>query len=629
MGEREEKLVLNKRGQLTIFIIIAIMILVVMIAIFALKGTMFKQSIPKQFDSAYSYYLSCIDAETFNGALLLEQSGGYIENPNFSPGSSYMPFSSQLNFLGSGVPYWYYISGNGVRKEQIPTKEKMQEQLGKFIKSRVEQCSYIYLKEQGYIILPGNINNVEVKINDNNIYVKVNQELIISYGNSSWIGEVHTREVKSNLGNFYNLAKKIYSYEKSSMFLENYGVDVLRLYAPVDGVNISCSPQIWNANKVRFDLINALEANVAAIKLKGDYYGLAKADHKYFVKDIGESVEPNINFMYSRFWPMKMEVWPSDNGLMKADPVGNQEGLGMLGFCYVPYHFVYDLGYPVMIQIYYEDEMFQFPVVVYIDKNKPREGITGESGINSVPELCNNKNSNIIVSTYNTNLEPIEADINFKCFDTSCNIGRTTLINGTSELNGKFPQCVNGFIVASALGYDSKKYMVTSLNENNIQIVLDKKYKLELEIESGFNKENTAVVTFSKDNESITVSYPEQNEVELTQGQYEIKVYVYSDSEINLAGSSSQKCVDVPTSGIPGMIGVTENKCFNFDVPDQVVSSAVSGGGKENYYLTESQLQNSKKIIISSENFGIPSKLEDLQNNYDKLESSSLDISLE
>ena len=39
-----------------------------------------------------------------------------------------------------------------------------------------------------------------------------------------------------------------------------------------------------------------------------------------------------------------------------AEPVGNQEGMGMLGFCYVAYHFVYDLAYPVLVQVYYEDE---------------------------------------------------------------------------------------------------------------------------------------------------------------------------------------------------------------------------------------------------------------------------------
>ena len=619
----------NKRGQVTIFIIIAIVVVVGLVLFFMLKSNIFQPSIPKQFDPAYSYYLGCIDSEAYSGALLLEQSGGYIENPQFYPGSSYMPFSSQLNFMGFGIPYWYYISGNGVKKEQIPTKEKMEEQLNTFLVKRIEACDFTPLEQQGFVIVPGAVKSVETRINDGNIFVKVNQELIISYGNSSWMGTVHSKEVSSNLGNFYDLAKKIYSYEKDSLFLENYGVDVLRLYAPVDGVNITCSPKIWDSNRVRTDLMNALEANVPQTKIQGDYYKLSKEDHKYFVKDIGESVEPNINFMYSRYWPMRMEVWPSEDGLMKADPVGSQEGLGMLGFCYVPYHFVYDLGYPVLVQIYSDNEIFQFPVIVYIDKNKPRDSGNASGMPKVVQELCEHKIANITVLTYNTHLEPVEADISFKCLDTSCNIGKTEIISGSATITAGFPQCVNGFVVASAQGYKSKKYLMESLNENNVQIFLDKKYTLDLDAKSMGKFSDYAIITFKKDNETTTVAYPEQRTVELTEGQYSISAYSYSDSEISLKGSTSQKCVEVPKGGFLGVFGFNEEKCFDLQVPDQTVDSAVSGGGKQEYYITESELSDSKKLVINMEDFGAPKTLEDLAANYNLAENSKLTLEFE
>jgi hypothetical protein len=40
---------------------------------------------------------------------------------------------------------------------------------------------------------------------------------------------------------------------------------------------------------------------------------------------------------------------------------------------------------------------------------------------------------------------------------------------------------------------------------------------------------------------------------------------------------------------------------------------------KQNYYIAESELQNSKKIIITLERFGSPAKIEDLQINQDSL----------
>lgn len=627
---------MSKRSQITVFIIIAVVLVIGIGAYFLARNNVFGQTLPKEMEPVYDYYLSCIQDETQTGAMILGQTAGYIEKPDFSPGSDFMPFSSQLNLLGNGIPYWYYVSGNGLVKEQVSSKDNMQEQLNDFLKKRISDCDFSQFKAQGFDVKLGEVNTVASSILDNKIVLKINQEIVISFENSTWKGTSHSREVQSNLGKLYDIARKIYEKQKKDMFLENYGIDVLRLYAPVDGTEITCSPKIWVTNAVRSDLINALEANTAAVKVSGNYYTLNKEEHKYFVQDIGEQVDANVNFMYSRFWPMKMEINPSEGGLIRADPVGLEEGMGVLGFCYVPYHFVYDLAYPVLIQVYYEHEMFQIPVVVVIDKNKPRQSSSdGKAYANAVPELCQNKNTKINVYSYNSILEPIDANIKFKCFDTSCDIGRTRFDNNTGEsvLSANFPQCVNGYLIASANGYKTKKIIVSTVNQNSFNIALDKIYKLNLEIK-GIDSSGYAIATFIKNNtdgisDTVTVAYPGQREVELSEGQYEIKVYIYSDAKISLAGGSSQKCVSVPKSGVSGMFGASEEKCFDLKIPDQVISFGVSGGGKQNYYISQSEIESSKKIIITPEKFSVPTKAEDLQLNYNKLETSHLDIIFE
>jgi len=620
----------SKRSQVTVFIILAIIIIAGIGLYFAFRGSLFQQKLPAELEPVYSYYLSCIENEAGDGALILGEQAGYIEQPEFSPGSQYMPFSNQLDFLGTGVPYWYYISGNGVLKEQIPTKAKMQSQLNDFLKERVSECDFSKFEEQGFDINFGGVE-AETSINANSIDVKVNQDLSISFGEITWSGSKHNVNFNSNLGRFYDLAQKIYATQKENMFLEKYGLDILRLYAPVDGSEISCSPKIWNVNDIRIELINALEANVPAVKLEGDYYDLRSKDNKYFVQDIGEDVDVNVNFLYLNQWPMKLEVWPSEDGILRADPVGLQEGMGMLGFCYVPYHFVYDFAYPVLIQLYSGNEMFQFPVVVLIDKNNPRQALDVEGLPNVVPELCMYKNTELGVYTYNTQLEPVEADISFKCFDTTCNIGKTNLSAGDAVLIGDFPQCVNGYILASAPGYETKKYLISTLESSDAVIVLDKKYNLDLEVQKQGVKLDSdyAIITFTKEAETTTVTYPDKKQVELTEGQYEIKTYIYSNSLITLKGSTSQKCVSVPKSGIAGIFGGTSEKCFDLQIPDQVVSFAVSGGGKQNYYIGESELQTSSKLIINANGFGIPKAVEDLQANYNNVETGGLEILFE
>ncbi len=621
----------NNKAQLTILIILAIVIVAGIATFLILRGGFAFGGPPKELQPVHTYYLNCIEQETQAAAVILGQQGGYIEGPEFSPGSAFMPFSSHLGFLGVGIPYWYYISGNGITKEQKPTKENMEEELNKFLEESIINCDFSGFREQGFEVTVGEDIEVKTKINNNKINVKVTQNLAISTANSSWTGKKHSKEIDSNLGKFYKLSEKIYNDFKETMFLENYGVDILRLYAPVDGVEISCSPQIWNVEKVRENLTLALEANIPFTKIKGNYYNLKNKENEYFVHDIPAigKADVNINFLFSRNWPNKMEVWPTENNLLIAEPIGLQEGLGMLGFCYVPYHFVYDLAYPVLIQMYYNDEIFQFPVVVSINKNRPREPIEGTSLQNVVPELCQYQNTAITVSTYNINLEPIEANIKFKCFDTTCPIGNTkTSETGDATLTENFPQCGNGYVIASAEGYETKKQLLTTINPTSTDIFLDREYDLELEL-TGTNKNELAVITFTKNKKIKTVAYPEQKQVTLSSGQYEIKAYVYSDAEIRLQGSSEQKCIEVPKSGVLGAFGLTEEKCFNLEIPDQTVNQGISAGGTQQYYISESELETANKITLGITNFGKPKKIEDLQINYNRIKTERIIVGFE
>ena len=82
----------SKRSQVTIFIIIAILIIAGVGAYFVLRGGIFQPSVPAELEPVYSYYLSCMEQEALNGALILGEQGGYIVLPEFSPGSENMPF---------------------------------------------------------------------------------------------------------------------------------------------------------------------------------------------------------------------------------------------------------------------------------------------------------------------------------------------------------------------------------------------------------------------------------------------------------------------------------------------------------------------------------------------------------
>jgi len=69
-----------------------------------------------------------------------------------------------------------------------------------------------------------------------------------------------------------------------------------------------------------------------------------------------------------------------------------------------------------------------------------------------------------------------------------------------------------------------------------------------------------------------------------------------------------------------------EKNCFEIKIPSQLLSNVLAGGGKQNHYILESELQSSNVIEISAESLSVPSTLEQIQNNYLVFEDKDLEV---
>jgi hypothetical protein len=611
----------SRRGQITIFIIISVILVAIVAGLFIFRESLFITKIPVSIEPVYTTFLACLEEDALIGIDILGSQAGYISLPEFESGSPYMPFSSQLDFLGNQIPYWYYVSGNNLQKEQVPSKKKMETQLEEFIESQIRRCVFDKYYEQGFEINQGE-PLAEVTINDNNVEVNLNLNLDVTKAEDIALIKNHKILVKSKLGTLYDSARKIYEHEQENLFLENYAVDTLRLYAPVDGVELTCSPMVWSADEVFDNLGEAIEGNTLALKIEGGSYSLNKKENEYFIEDI--SIDSEVRFINSKNWPNTFEVAPSEENILMAKPVGNQQGLGILGFCYVPYHFIYSVKYPVLVQVYEGDEIFQFPMAVVVQGNKPRKALEVDAAIIDAPELCKYKNILIEVDVYDTDLNPVEADISYECFGTVCQIGKTSL---EESLRDEFPQCVNGYLIAKAEGFEDAKYLYSTIQSGNIDVILNKLYEIEVDLDlDGEHYNDEAIINFISETSSKTVVYPEKNTVSLSEGQYEIQVYVYRNSSLKLDATNHEQCMEVPQSGLGGLFGLTKQKCFEIEIPAQIISSALAGGGKENYYILESELQGRNIITINARSLPLPESIADLQDNYMLFEEKDLDI---
>jgi hypothetical protein len=603
----------NKKAQVTIFIILAVLVVVSAGVYFFVWGNLGNDEVPTEVKPVYDYYVSCIDELTKQGISLLGQQGGYIyvDDLKFEAGSYFMPFSSQLNFLGQPIPYWFYISGNNVLGQQVPTIPNMEDELAAYISDNLEDCNFDSFYSQGYDVVREE-GDVAVEINDANVNVAVGGRMKFYFGDA--VGSVSRTEVSvsSALGRNYELASEIYNQESTDLFLESYALDTIYNYAPVSGVELGCSPLMFNKESIREDVLDAIQTNIASLKVRGDYY--SNADD-YFVVDVGESVDAQVNFLYSRNFPTKIEIFGEDF----VEPVGLQEGLSALGFCYSPYHFVYDLGFPVLVQIYDGNELFQFPVVVLIDNNQIRENLLGEGGEVFDNDVCALANQDIQIYTYDLDLNPVEANIHFSCMNSGCAIGSTKIENGEAVLRTKVAQCLNGLMEASADGYVSKGYTVSTNQEDYANILMKKLYDIPLDLGS---LSGQAVVNFVSEDYSTSLVYPDQKVVSLADGYYNVSVMVYSEENIHIPANNERVCIDVPASGLGAFVGLEEEKCFDVETPEQDSLPILIGGGNTREYVSESSLREAQKLNIRVPLFEKPSSFEDAQNNLVKLEDS-------
>lgn len=587
---------------------------------FIFKGALFPTKVSATFNPIETNFLNCINEKTLTGIRILESKGGYIKDPTFVPGSQYMPFSSQLDFLGVGIPYWRSVSGNNLLINQVPTKEEMQTQLEDYLNNEISSCNFNSFVSEGFQISKG-IPKAKVTINDDTVDVSLNMDLKMLKGKESQTVRGHNVQVNSELGNLFNDAQTFYNLENKDQILENYSVDILRNYAPVDGVELTCAPKVWNADKIFGTLKSATESNFFALRNN-------KNDTDYF--NLRVPIDSSVRVLNSASWPNSYEVAPANSQMLVAKPVGTQKGLGILGFCYVPYHFVYNIRYPVLVQLTRKGETFQFPLPIIIDENFPRGIQSSTEKVNASfqdLDLCNDvAKSNVTINLVNSNGNPVKGNVSYECLGSSCYFGSTT----SGVLQTMVPQCANGKIIVDSQGYKEAVQEFSSVSGGSSTIALSKIYpkQISLKLNNAKGNENSIVTFTSQDSfETYTLLYPQNMEVNLTAGTYDVQVYTYDNSSIKFPASTSRQCVQVP-SGILGVVGITHEECSSVPVPEQNLTNILVAGGKAKVSFSEEDLAKNNKIQITLDRYNTPSSLNELQVVYTLVDAKSAGVDL-
>ncbi|MBI2670410.1 hypothetical protein HYX18_00300 [Candidatus Woesearchaeota archaeon] len=641
-----------KRGQISLFIILGIIIVFVIGLIFLVRSEILKTTllsqvqktevVPVQLRPVKDAIDNCVAEVSTEALNLIGLQGGYINLPkDILSRGQFNKFSNSLEVIpGINTAYWFYETSNGIQKLNIPQKDQIKKDIDDYVKENLDSCliSLDEFRANEYVIDFKGTIEVNSKIQDQFVEVFVEYPVDIQFKDVGKSVKKHYAKIDYPLGEFYNLGIDILNNENDRFYFENITLDILTVYEdiPYAGQSFNCIPRVWQKNDIEKNLKNYIQVNVNAIKVKNT---LTSSPNTYYLLDVGKS-HSNVDtiFLFNQQWPFELSINGGEEILKEDSIVGvkNPATKLLVGlFCLNSYQFIYDIKYPILVQIAKNGYTFQYATQVIIDNNQPRYNRRSFSNIEEQDRLfCKSTPTENTIYALNADtgqsLENVE--INAKCITTVCEIGRTSLNGNEAYLNAKVPSCINTEIIASKQGFNDGITVTDTNEQGTINLELKPKYDLELEIKiledstiRNLDSDENVLIEFSNEQDNYyAVANKEVKNVELISGTYSLNTYLLITSRnITLPGSDYEKCTDVPRAGILGFIGLKDKKCFTTKIDPINLDQILTGGDVFDVEFDKEQLSKANKIIVYITKNKTPASVEDLKSIIDFINSNS------
>ncbi|PIN85883.1 hypothetical protein COV19_07370 [Candidatus Woesearchaeota archaeon CG10_big_fil_rev_8_21_14_0_10_44_13] len=498
----------EKRGQITLFIIIGILIVAlagVFIYIRSEKITIEEpEVIPAELFPVKEYVESCEKITLTKAVLLMGQQGGYLyvpESIRYDPTSFIAP-TERSEII---VPYWYHDG-----KTIAPTIKGMEEQISRYVNEHIGDClrNFTAMKEQFDIRETGNITS-KTTIGVNEVIITTKYPLNVGVRGTKELTRIATfsTSIPIKLRKMYELAADIMEAENNQLFLEDLTINLMTLgpEIPFSDVVFQCGQLRWFKPDVEEAIKNILYYNFPKIRFKGtNHEPFLELEEKYenlrqyTPEDIGAGKLPKAQdvpadaydyfhfywdaatedykdlraaVLFQKEWNFDMEVKPSQGDIMSASyGKGFEKYLSFL--CINMFHFTYDLDYPVQIVISDDSAFdgqgyrfkFAFPVIISSNQgNRESVGVTRMD----VPEgsdggYCDEKTKetyDIRAKDSTTFTDISGANATFNCMNTYyCNVGQTDADGGIYRVRSQLPS----FCRPGAIDMKHEDYLDTS-----------------------------------------------------------------------------------------------------------------------------------------------------------------------
>jgi len=176
-----------KKAQVTLFVVIAIMLVAVVAIALSMRGKMPKEATPAIMPIG-AYVENCIKSTGADALVLIGQQGGYYELPSYAIDSR---------------AYFYYEG-----KDIMPTKAEIEKEITKYINKELSSCTGDFADFPDFSIKSKDVRAKAI-ILESKVRLTVRYPLTITKGDSTYTLSMFTVEIPSRLYTLYAVSESI------------------------------------------------------------------------------------------------------------------------------------------------------------------------------------------------------------------------------------------------------------------------------------------------------------------------------------------------------------------------------------------------------------------------------------
>ncbi|MBS3169355.1 hypothetical protein J4210_02625 [Candidatus Woesearchaeota archaeon] len=474
----------QKRGQVTIFIIIGILlVLALIVVVFVRKEVLTtapEELITTGKGPVADFIAMCIKQLGEEALLKAGEQGGYVALPAEIAQNGYVHLKTSPF---TAVPYWAYGTTRAV-----PSLPTIKSQIDAHIRQHLRSCLF----DRGAFSAANNIIEkseitVDTNLAENKVIFSVRWDLEVQNKAGEKIIDLldHAAESPVKFKRLYDAAVQVVDVELRELKLEDITQDLIALEhpdVPVVGFELSCSPKHWNVEKVKQTVQDLLRVNIGQLKVKGteiiEFPDELPYYQNHYIWDLGDDFAPKnvvIDFHYDNSYPFTFDVRPRSGSTLKSAPLATGSNPLIAAFCAHSWKFTYDVSYPVLVTLRDATTGYTFKtaLTVHLQRNIPNR----EESIPAVPpsfvtetysdqQFCAARNVPLLITTSEavdngedvSFSEPLAGvDITYNCLHYQCSLGQTEYdyagMGDVAAYQFTVPYCANAVIRAQKENY--------------------------------------------------------------------------------------------------------------------------------------------------------------------------------